>query len=97
MLIAQYVLKFFCTIASGKQIFSLPPLSLSLSSGEVTLIYRGDVGDYGTLYKTVPVTMNDTYNVMTCYALAGDKDQPVVPQTVLPDPTLYEVKALHIS
>ena len=41
--------------------------------------------------------MNDTYNVMTCYALPGDKDQPVVPQTVLPDPTLYEVKALHIS
>ena len=63
----------------------------------MTLIYRGDVGDYGTLYKTVPVTMNDTYNVMTCYALPGDKDQPVVPQTVLPDPTLYEVKALHIT
>lgn len=57
------------------------------------MIFRGGDGDYGTLYKTIPVTMNDTYNVMTCYALAGSSDQPVVPQTVLPDPTLYKVNA----
>lgn len=55
------------------------------------MVYRGDVGQYGTLYKSVPVTMNDTYNVPTCYALAGDKDTPVVPQVVFPDVTLYQV------
>ncbi|XP_003387854.1 PREDICTED: digestive cysteine proteinase 1-like [Amphimedon queenslandica] len=66
---------------------------MNINNGEVTLIYRGDDGDYGTLYKTVPVTMNDTYNVMTCYALAGSSDQPVLPQTVLPDPTLYKYVA----
>lgn len=63
------------------------------SIGTASIIYRGDQGDFGTLYKIVPVTTNNTYNVITCFAVPGAKEQPVVPQVVLPDPKDYVVSA----
>ena len=62
------------------------------------MIYHGNEGDYGTLYKLVPESINGTnVNPNACFKLPGIKEAPVVPQTVLPDISLYKVYVLTIN
>lgn len=62
------------------------------------MIYLSNEGDFGTLYKLVPETINNTeVNINACFKLPGIKEAPVVPQTVLPDISLYKVYVLIIS
>ena len=52
---------------------------------------RTDIGDYGTMFKTVPETTKDFANRMTCFKIPGQKDAAVAPQGVLPDLANYNV------
>lgn len=54
-------------------------------------INRADMGPYGTMYKTVPVTTQDYANRMTCFKVPGAKGASVTPQGLLPDISNYEV------
>ena len=60
------------------------------------IYYRGDMGKYGTMYKIVPVTMNSTYNKMTCFKVPGYEEAPVTAVSVLPDISMYNVCDSHI-
>ncbi len=64
--------------------------------GTVTIYYREDEQKYGNVYKTVYVTMNDTYNKPTCFKLPGSKDAPVTVQDILPNITQYQVRIMFL-
>ena len=43
------------------------------------------------MYKFVYETINNTYNVRTCFRIPGAPDLPVTAQEVLPNGELYQV------
>ena len=55
------------------------------------MVNRGDVGDYGTVFKTVPETTQDFANRMTCFKIPGEKGAEVTAQGILPDISNYQV------
>ena len=63
-------------------------------AGTAVIVNRGDMGDYGTVFKTVPETTKDFANRMTCFKIPGFKEAPVDAQGILPDLSLYKVCAL---
>lgn len=44
----------------------------------------------GTSLKIAPITTETEVNVRTCLQVNGSQDQPISPQTVLPDLTGFE-------
>ncbi|CAI8034430.1 Counting factor associated protein D [Geodia barretti] len=59
-------------------------------NGTSKIINRQDEGNYGMMYKIVPVTTESVANKISCFKLGGFKGVPVVPQGVLPNATLYK-------
>eukprot|EP00095_Tigriopus_kingsejongensis_P006643 maker-scaffold363_size195477-snap-gene-0.46 protein:Tk06643 transcript:maker-scaffold363_size195477-snap-gene-0.46-mRNA-1 annotation:"counting factor associated protein d-like" len=51
---------------------------------------RGDLGQFGTLFKVVPMTDENLENVVRCVHTVGTKDAPVGPQSILPDLTDFQ-------
>jgi len=47
--------------------------------------------DYGVTYKITPVTTETEFNTMKCFQLNGTKEDPIRPQTALPDLQGFEV------
>lgn len=67
---------------------------VDLFVGTAVIINRGDMGSYGTVFKTVPETTKDFANRMTCFKIPGAKEAPVDAQGILPNLTLYTVCAV---
>ena len=59
--------------------------------GTARIINRADEGNYGAMYKIVPMTTNTVTNQITCFKLEGSNEGSVVPQGVLPNASFYEV------
>ncbi len=53
-------------------------------------------GTYGTMYKIVPETTKDFTNKMTCFKIPGVSGGEVLPQTILPNTSLYTVSPMPI-
>ena len=60
--------------------------------GDAQIINRGDVGQYGTVYKIVFVTTKEYLNKRTCVAFNGSSDFKVMPQGIFPDMGQYTVR-----
>lgn len=53
-------------------------------------------GTYGTMYTIVPETTQDFANRMTCFKVPGMEGGEVMPQTILPNASLYTVsRGIH--
>ena len=61
------------------------------------MYYRADEDKYGNMYKIVYVTMNSTYNKLTCFKVPGIEDAPVVVQSILPNITAYNVSIITLG
>lgn len=48
------------------------------------------------MYKIVYETINNTYNVRTCFKIPGVPGAPVTVQDTLPDGELYQVSYVYI-
>lgn len=60
--------------------------------GVAQIINRGDVGQYGAVYKIVFETTKDYMNKRTCFAINGSSDGKVMPQGIFPDMSDFQVK-----
>ena len=60
------------------------------------MYYRADEKENGVMYKRVYVTVNDTYNTLTCFKIPGSADAPVSVQSILPNMTAYSVSTIVI-
>lgn len=68
-----------------------------LIAGTAVIINRGDMGDYGTVFKTIPETTKEFANRITCFKVPGVKEAPVTAQGILPDLSMYTVSSLSAS
>ena len=48
-------------------------------------------GPFGSSKKVTPMTTEEVRNQMNCFAASGDEDDPVEPQSVVPDLTNFKV------
>ena len=60
--------------------------------GVAQIINRGDVGQYGAVYKIVFETTKEYMNMRTCFAINGSSDGKVMPQGMFPDMSDYKVR-----
>ena len=66
-------------------------LLLCIILGDAQIINRGDVGQYGAMYKIVFETTKEYMNKRTCFAINGSSDGRVMPQGIFPDISQYTV------
>ena len=59
--------------------------------GTARILNLEDEGDYGQMYKIVPMTNDSVTNEITCFKIPGVSEAPVMPQGVLPNGSLYTV------
>jgi len=59
--------------------------------GVAQVINRGDVGNYGTMFKIVFETTKTYTNQRSCFVINGTSDGKVTPQGVFPDLSNYIV------
>ncbi len=69
----------------------LVKLYLSYIPGIATVLNRGDMSSYGTMFKIVPETTQDFVNRMTCFKIPGTEGATVTAQGILPDVSEYKV------
>ena len=50
-----------------------------------------DKGDFGSSIKIAPLTTEEVKNQNNCFEVSGDADEPVEPESILPDLTGFEV------
>jgi len=55
--------------------------------GMVKTFQRGDIGEFGTTFKIVPMTNEVVVNAINCFQANGSADAKVEPQSLLPDLT----------
>ena len=60
-------------------------------AGMAIFFNLGAEGTYGTMYKIVPETTKDFANKKTCFKVPGMNGAEVMPQTILPNASLYSV------
>ena len=60
--------------------------------GDAQIVNRGDVGQYGAVYKIVYETTKEYMNKRTCFAINGSSDAKVMPQGIFPDMGQYTVR-----
>ena len=60
--------------------------------GDAQIINRGDVGQYGAVFKIVFVTTKEYMNMRTCFGINGTSDYKVMPQGIFPDMSNYQVR-----
>ena len=60
--------------------------------GDAQIVNRGDVGEYGTMYKIVFETTKEYTNKRTCFTINGYSDAKVMPQGIFPDMGQYTVR-----
>lgn len=60
--------------------------------GDAQIINRGDVNQYGTVFKIVFETTKEYMNRRACFAIHGSSDNKVMPQGVFPDMNGYQVR-----
>lgn len=65
-----------------------------LMAGQVSTFQLGEASDEGVSYKITPVTTETELNALKCFQVNGTKEDPVLPQAVLPDLKGFEVSAL---
>ncbi|XP_047663956.1 digestive cysteine proteinase 2-like isoform X2 [Tachysurus fulvidraco] len=53
--------------------------------GQVSTFQLSAAGDQGVSYKITPVTTETEFNAKKCFQVNGTKEDPVLPQPVLPD------------
>jgi len=59
--------------------------------GMAIIFNLGNEGSHGTMYKIVPETTKDFMNRKTCFKLPGQEGAEILPQTILPNASLYTV------
>merc|ERR1719427_1726500 len=59
--------------------------------GMVKTFQRGDIKEYGTTAKIIPMTNEVVVNEIDCFAVDGDKDNKIEPQSILPDISEFEL------
>ena len=60
--------------------------------GDAQIVNRGDVGQYGAVYKIVFETTKEYTNKRNCFAINGSSDAKVMPQGIFPDMGQYTVR-----
>ena len=60
--------------------------------GVAQIVNRGDVGQYGAVFKIVFETTNEYMNKRTCFAINGSSDGKVMPQGIFPDMSKFRVR-----
>ena len=61
--------------------------------GTAQIINRGDLGEYGAVFKIIFVTTKEYMNKRTCFAFNGSSDYKVTPQGIFPDITQFSVRS----
>merc|ERR1719376_1652739 len=59
--------------------------------GMVMTFQRGDIKEFGTTAKIIPMTNEVVVNEIDCFAVDGDKDNKIEPQSILPDISEFEL------
>ncbi|XP_071477039.1 digestive cysteine proteinase 2-like [Diadema antillarum] len=62
---------------------------IDVYNGMDKTFYRGDEPSYGNTYKISPATISNNKWQETCFNVTGDKTNPVLPQSLLPDLTFF--------
>ena len=65
---------------------------LRITVGVAQIVNRGDVGQYGAVFKIVFETTNEHMNKRTCFAINGSSDGKVTPQGIFPDMSKFIVR-----
>lgn len=58
---------------------------------------RTDIGEFGTLFKIVPMTDEHLDNTIRCFQTNGTQDAPVQAQSILPDLAEFEFKGEKLN
>merc|ERR1719250_162470 len=56
--------------------------------GMVKTFQRGDVKEFGTTAKIIPMTNEVVVNEIDCFSVDGDKENKIEPQSILLRPSL---------
>jgi len=59
--------------------------------GMVKTFQRGDIKEFGTTAKIIPMTNEVVVNEIDCFAVDGDKENKIEPQSILPDISEFEL------
>jgi len=60
--------------------------------GGMMITYQlSDKGDFGSSIKIAPLTTEEVQNQNNCFEVSGDADEPVEPESILPDLTGFEL------
>merc|ERR1719244_2044912 len=59
--------------------------------GMVKTFQRGDIKEFGTTAKIIPMTNEVVVNEIDCFAVDGDKENKIKPQSILPDISEFEL------
>merc|ERR1711892_1308308 len=59
--------------------------------GMVKTFQRGDIKEFGTTAKIIPMTNEVVVNEIDCFAVDGGKEYKIEPQSILPDITDFEL------
>ena len=62
------------------------------TAGNAQIINRGDVGQYGAVFKIVFETTKEVMNKKTCFAVNGSSDGRVTPQGIFPNMSNFIVR-----
>ena len=65
---------------------------LHITAGVAQIVNRGDVGQYGAVFKIVFETTSEHLNKRTCFAINGSSDDKVTPQGIFPDMSKFIVR-----
>jgi len=64
---------------------------IDMYGGMTKVFARGDIGQFGTTYKLVPMTNEVVVNEINCFQVDGSKDMAILPQSMLPDISDFEM------
>ena len=53
---------------------------------------RADIGEFGLMFKLVPMTNEEVTNQINCFEVKGSKDSPVTTQSILPNMEGFQLK-----
>ena len=57
---------------------------------------RGDLKDGGAIFKVTPTVIKDKPILQHCFQINGTKEDPIMPQSVLPDLSGFKVNVFFL-